>query len=169
MELLQRKAEAKFGKMVDGIGRIPSKELLYGFYHFYCEEDPYITNPATMSQDDIMLTFMCGNQKKNILQLANRYYGMDGIRFTENFHIWNKTIHPEEYSKNVVGGDKSRDESLNEPRNELLPEVKEATTVTRRQFVEEKMKEMKAEHPHLTEKQLFTKANMLWKKAKHSI
>ena len=88
------------------------------------------TNPATMSQDDITLKlFMCGNQKKNILQLANRYYGMDGIRFTENFHIWNKTIHPEEYSENVLGGD------------ELLSEVPEATTLTRRQFVEEKMKE----------------------------
>ena len=163
MELLQRKAEARFGKMVDGIGRIPSKELLYGFYHFYCEEAPHITNPATMSQDDIMLTLMCGNQKKNILQLANRYYGMDGIRFTENFHIWNRKIHPEEYSKNVVGG------PLDEPRDELLTEVQEATTLTRRQFVEEKMKELKANHFHLTKKQLFTKANMLWKKAKHNI
>lgn len=38
--------------------------------------------------------------------------------------------------------------------------------LTRKQFVEEKMKEIKNEHPNLTDKQIFSRANMLWKNNK---
>lgn len=146
MEELQRKAEMKFG-MSAGAGRIPSKELLYGFYHFYWDEEPHRgADPTTLSQDDVKIKFLCAQKRNQILQLANRCYGMDNVTFMKNFHTWNRSVHSEEY-----------------PHSEVTP-----TPPTRKQFVEGKMKELKTEHPHLTEKQLFTRATILWKESKTS-
>jgi hypothetical protein len=47
------------------------------------------------------------------------------------------------------------------PRPTLHPEAN-----TRKQFVDEKMLEIQKTHPNLTPKQVFTRANMLWKNSR---
>ena len=48
-------------------------------------------------------------------------------------------------------------------RPTLQPQDVLQVALTRKQFVDEKTAEIQKEHPNLTPKQIFTRANMLWK------
>jgi hypothetical protein len=93
MESLQRKAELRFGSMANGAGQIPSRELLYGFYHFYWNEDPMKGD----TPDNLYLMNICSQLRQNVVNLARRHYGMSFDEFNNNFHVWNREQHPQEY------------------------------------------------------------------------
>jgi len=57
----------------------------------------------------------------------------------------------------------------NQPQNQLPPPQNPSVVneiMTKKQFVDSKMNEIKKESPNLTDKQIYTRANMLWKNLK---
>jgi hypothetical protein len=95
---LQIKAERQIGKMDLVRGSIPSKELLYKFYHFYWDED-YYGDMDINNDRNICLKMICSNMRNHVIKLANLHYSMSFQDFNLHFHEWNKINNPIEYEQ----------------------------------------------------------------------
>lgn len=93
IDQLQRDAEQEIGPMPTKRGEIPSLELLFKFYRFYIIKSP--DNIDT--KENMMLTSLCSNSKKHVINVAEKHYNIDYINFMSKFHDWNKISNPKDY------------------------------------------------------------------------
>ena len=93
IDQLQKDAEHEIGPMPVNRGEIPTLELLFKFYRFYIIKSP--DNFDTSK--NMILTRLCSNSKKHVINVAKMHYELDYIAFVDKFHLWNLINNPGEY------------------------------------------------------------------------
>jgi hypothetical protein len=65
--------------------------------------------------------------------------------------------------KEIIGQRQQQQQVISTQQQQQQNAVTAQAALTRKQFVDEKSLEITKDHPNLTPKQVFTRANMLWK------
>ena len=68
-----------------------------------------------------------------------------------------------EKEQEIMGQRQQQQQVISAQQQQQQNTITAQAALTRKQFVDEKSQEIFKEHPNLTPKQIFTRANMLWK------